>query len=224
MNRTILITLTLAISVLMCISCSKERIPQKEMSKIIAEIYKADRYININYQLVLKADTVMIYEAVFNKYGYTHIDYINTINHYIGRPNKLKEIFVNAKLILEEQNRVVEEKLERQRQLNEYLALFKEVLDRKDSTNLNSNHRALLLFHRFSDSLSLIKPNIFEQYRAKDSLSNLNIEVLLEKYITAHDIERKSPIFKIDYEKNSRTIPRSTKLLQPDTERGIDFR
>jgi hypothetical protein len=194
------------------------------MSKIIAEIYKADRFINTNYQLVLKADTVMIYEAVFNEYGYTHTDYINTLNHYIDRPNKLRAIFIKAKEILEEENRVVEEKLERQKQLKEYIDLFKEVLVKRDSSNLDSRERAMLLFYKFTDSSSLASPNIFEQFKAKDSLSNLKMEILLEKYIRAQEIEKESPIFNRDYEKNSRTIHRSTKLLQPDTERGIDFR
>jgi len=93
----------LLISLLIFTSCGESRIPKQKMSKIIAEIYISDRYINTNQELVRAVDSSFLYEPIFNKYGYTTKDFIYTINYYVEQPAKLRAIYLGAKQILQDE-------------------------------------------------------------------------------------------------------------------------
>ncbi|MDD4293470.1 MAG: DUF4296 domain-containing protein, partial [Bacteroidales bacterium] len=93
----------LLISLLIFTSCGESRIPKQKLSKIIAEIYISDRYINTNQELVRAVDSSFLYEPIFNKYGYTTKDFIYTMNYYVEQPAKLRAIYLGAKQILQDE-------------------------------------------------------------------------------------------------------------------------
>jgi len=105
------ITTILIFATIFTASCSGDYISQDKMPQIIAEIYKADRYINSRYNLVLRSDTTRYYEAIFKKYGHTTDEFIKTIDYYLTRPVKLKTFYAQAKEILEKEEALVADKL-----------------------------------------------------------------------------------------------------------------
>ncbi|MDD2584204.1 MAG: DUF4296 domain-containing protein [Bacteroidales bacterium] len=114
-------------------SCKGDLIPRKEMSYIIADIYKADRYVTSQYELLLAADSIQIYEAVFNHYGYTGAEFTNTIEHYLSRPTKLKEIYAGAKAIVEEQEIQVSNDLKYKNRLDSIRVIYTRLLKKAES-------------------------------------------------------------------------------------------
>lgn len=91
-------------AVLLCLSSCRDRkdiIPKGTMSKIYYDIYMTDEAVDANYGLRRMADTMRIYEPIFNKYGYTTEDYNRSVNFYLGRPDKFEDVFEDTKTMLE---------------------------------------------------------------------------------------------------------------------------
>ena len=99
--RHIFIILTAA---LLCLSSCREKesiIPKDIMSQIYYDIYMTDEAVDVNYGLRRMADTMRIYEPIFNKYGYTTEDYNRSVNFYLERPDKFEDVFEDTKTMLE---------------------------------------------------------------------------------------------------------------------------
>ena len=89
---------------LLCLSSCRDRkdiIPKDTMSKIYYDIYMTDEAVDANYGLRRMADTMRIYEPIFNKYGYTTEDYNRSVNFYLERPDKFEDVFEDTKTMLE---------------------------------------------------------------------------------------------------------------------------
>jgi len=83
-------------------SCSKKDIiPRKELPQILAEMYIADRALLSDPAKLRQADSLLVYEPILKKYGYTTKTLINTFNYYLPTPAKLKSSFMAARAILE---------------------------------------------------------------------------------------------------------------------------
>lgn len=97
----ILILLT---SVLLIFSCTKEgaKIPEKTMSKIIADMYITDQYIESSDKLKFGIDSVSVYTPIIKKYGYTVEDYHRSTSFYLAKGNSYKKIYTKARDILKE--------------------------------------------------------------------------------------------------------------------------
>ena len=86
------------------VSCSNEKkgiIPEDVMSMIYYDIYMTDEAVQSNYRFKRMADTMRIYEPVFNKYGYTTDDYNRSVVYYLERPDRFEDVFVKTKNMLE---------------------------------------------------------------------------------------------------------------------------
>lgn len=99
--RHIFIILTAA---LLCLSSCMEKesiIPKDIMSQIYYDIYMTDEAVDVNYRLRRMADTMRVYEPIFNRYGYTTEDYNRSVNFYMERPDKFEDVFEETKTMLE---------------------------------------------------------------------------------------------------------------------------
>ena len=99
-----LITVTL---LLLC--CNKEEniIPRKEFTYIVRDMYLADQYLEFHEKFRAQADTLILYEGIFNKYGYTYDDYQRSIKHYLQDGDVMYKIHVKAKqLLIDERDEV----------------------------------------------------------------------------------------------------------------------
>ncbi len=95
------------------ICCKKEGniIPKKEFTLILSEMYLADQYIEINEKFRAQTDTLILYEGIFNKYGFTYNDYRNSVRYYLRDGDAMYKIHSKVKQILvsskEEANRLI---------------------------------------------------------------------------------------------------------------------
>lgn len=197
----------LIIVLLYTTSCTGDLIPREKLSYIIADIYKADRYVNSNYELLLASDSTKVYEAIFNHYGFTATDFTNTIEYYLSRPTKLKEIYSGAKAIVEEEEHQVSKVIKYNRRLDSIRVKYTRLLKNANSVvRLLPQERAVrwliepLKYPHWSISYNDSIRNLYENPQLKKWwLNNFNIDTTTLKP------------FLID-EKNSRTVPISPKL------------
>ena len=97
--------LLMLVIVLAAVSCSRKEarvIPASKMSKIYADMVIADQWIRSDGR-TLHADTTLVYEPIFNKYGYTTEDYRKSVSHYLRKPGDFADIFEDARSILQKQ-------------------------------------------------------------------------------------------------------------------------
>ena len=87
------IVLTVLVCAFLLPSCKRARIiGQRDMSKIYAEMFLADQWLNDNPSLKKTADTTRFYETIFRKYGYGFENYDASVNYYLQRPEKYRRI------------------------------------------------------------------------------------------------------------------------------------
>ena len=193
------------------ISCKSEKIPQREMPLLIAEIYKVDRFINSNYNLVIKADTTRIYESVLNKHGYSSKQFVYTIEHYLSRPAKLKSFYSKAKQLIEEEERALQERIDKIKREDSLASPYKKIVEN------SSKITALTLKERSVRWLML--PNVYPSFLPtpnEDSEFRFTTPNMVDWWAENFKKDSIQPIFKGKYEKNSSTIPLPTQLLQAD--------
>ena len=99
--RHIFIILTAALLYLSSCREKESIIPKDIMSQIYYDIYMTDEAVDVNYRLRRMADTMRVYEPIFNRYGYTTEDYNRSVNFYMERPDKFEDVFEETKTMLE---------------------------------------------------------------------------------------------------------------------------
>lgn len=84
----------LLVAALLLSGCSQKGvIPPRKMASILHDMYVLDAQVSLNSEYVDKADTTSVYGALLAEYGYTGEDFNKSIDYYLSRPVKFKEIF-----------------------------------------------------------------------------------------------------------------------------------
>ena len=107
--------ITAAVIIFLLSSCSngKTIIPQKTMAGIIGDMYLADQYIEEHPEFRAQMDTLLLYEAVVMRHGYTFNDYRNSVEHYLQKGDALKKIHLRARKSIIKQRDELNEQLRR---------------------------------------------------------------------------------------------------------------
>ncbi|MFA6769669.1 MAG: DUF4296 domain-containing protein [Bacteroidales bacterium] len=196
-------------------SCTGNLIPQEEMSQIIADIYRADRYVSSEYMMVLGSDTTKVYEAIFSNYGYSSKNFVNTIEHYLSRPSKLKSIYSGAKDIIAEEYNTVTNIIRRTERLDSISALYQKLIENRDSVMMLLPHERALRW--------VMEPLVFPRwsFSYSDSIRNLyetpQMDIWWQNNFKKDTTTLK---FTIIDEKNSRTVPVPLKFHKAYLERA----
>lgn len=90
MRKYLHIILFVAVAV---VSCRGPRvIPKDEMSAIYYDMFLTDQQVREEPLLLRQADTMLVYEAVFNRYGYDTDDYLYSVRHYLKDPERFAKM------------------------------------------------------------------------------------------------------------------------------------
>lgn len=78
-------------------SCTRRArvIPKSKLEKIYMEMLLVDQWIGIEWSNTRVADTSVVYEQIFEKYGYTSNDYRKSVSYYMEDPDRFAKIFEN---------------------------------------------------------------------------------------------------------------------------------
>lgn len=80
---------------LVAVSCGKKEgrvIPRGKLAEIYAEMLVTDQWIADHSQMRRMADTSLVYEPIFEKYGYTSADYRKSVDVYMDDPERFSRI------------------------------------------------------------------------------------------------------------------------------------
>ena len=118
--------------ILMCFgSCRRAKvISRKDFAAIYAEMFIADQWIKDNPSARSKADTTLVYDRIFKKYGYTFEDYDKSVNYYLYDPSKYAKILDASSEILEaklKELRMKNEEIERYKRIHKVLTPYRPV-------------------------------------------------------------------------------------------------
>ena len=71
-------------------------IPRDKMVDIYCDMFMADQQVRSEGHSTKEMDTLLVYEAVFEKYGYDTDDYIHSLRHYLKDPERFAKVFEEA--------------------------------------------------------------------------------------------------------------------------------
>ena len=92
-----------ACAFLSAVSCRQERgiIPEDVMSKIYYDMYMTDEAIKSDNRFRRMTDTLLVYEPIFRRYGYTSEDYTRSVGYYLEHTDIYQEIFERTGQMME---------------------------------------------------------------------------------------------------------------------------
>ena len=93
--------------VLLAAACGPQRIPRDEMENIMADILIQDQQIKQDRELKKQADTSLVYEGIFEAYGYDTDDFLYSVEYYLANPAKMEKIMDAVADRLEKEAKVV---------------------------------------------------------------------------------------------------------------------
>ena len=83
-------------------ACQRTRvIPKDTMADIYTDMFLADQMVREENIPRTQMDTMLLYEAVFEKYGYDTDDYLNSVRFYLKDPERFAKVFENVAKRLE---------------------------------------------------------------------------------------------------------------------------
>ena len=68
-------------------------IPRAKMVDIYCDMFMADQIVRVNDVPQRAMDTLLVYEAVFEKYGYDTDDYMHSVRYYLRDPERFAKVF-----------------------------------------------------------------------------------------------------------------------------------
>ena len=88
---------------LLALSCGPRRISRADMEEIIYEMLLQDQQIKVETQLKPQADTSLVYEGIFEAFGYDTDDFLYSLEYYLEEPIRLEKVMENVGKRLEKE-------------------------------------------------------------------------------------------------------------------------
>jgi len=89
---------------LLC-SCGPRVIPARKFSRILEDMLLSDAWLKQNGEFATQADTMLFYDAVLERYGYSFEDYDTTVKYYCEHTEEFSKLLEEAKArVKKEQN------------------------------------------------------------------------------------------------------------------------
>lgn len=120
----------IVLCLLVAASCTGPRtIPRDTLGDIFGDMFLQDQQIKNDVSLRRIADTSLVYEGIFESYGYSTDDYLFTINKYIREPEKLSKVFAKVSERLSKEAKDIKKQAEFQEWQKKFLAIYKHRID-----------------------------------------------------------------------------------------------
>lgn len=155
------------LTVILLASCSNkdeaEVIPRSKMADIYAEILMTDQWIYSTPGMRMIADTSLVYEPILEKYGYDHLDYIASVDHYMNDPERFARILRTS---AEKLGRRLKELNKQKKRQEREAEVLKEVLKHQTDYSFEEYFPYLAdePYVHYYDSLTF-EPDSFRVYR-----------------------------------------------------------
>ena len=147
-------------------SCTGRRIiPRGIMADIYADMFLADQWLSDHPGERKRADTMLFYDPIFKRYGYTFEDYDASVQHYMKDPEKFSKIFRNASIKLKDERDRFRKLADRLQEVKDFNASIKGYSD------YNFDKDTLLWRTPWKDRLdSIRRDSVFRDSLIRDSI------------------------------------------------------
>ena len=99
-------------------SCRGPRvIPKDTLTDIYVDMFMADQQVREENIPRPQMDTTLVYEAVFNKYGYDTDDYLHSVREYLKDPERFAKVFEEVNKRLEGELKALDRQIEYEQNL-----------------------------------------------------------------------------------------------------------
>ena len=156
--------------VLLAAACGPRKIPRADMENIMADILIQDQQIKIERNLSRVADTSLVYEGVFESYGYNTDDFLYSVEYYLGDPSRMEKIMGTVAGRLEKETKVAAEQV----RLEDWRGKLLRIYNLKVDTTRRPHPRMRLV-----DTLHVRFDNDKVYLHTVDSISFKDLDTLL---------------------------------------------
>lgn len=119
----------IVVVLLVAVSCGPRKIPRDKMESIMTDILIQDQQIKNDRALRQQADTSLVYEGIFEAYGYNTDDFLYSMEYYLQDPSRMEKIMGAVADALEDEIKVVSRELERENWRNHLMSIYKMKVD-----------------------------------------------------------------------------------------------
>lgn len=84
--------LHIVLAVLLMAACGPHRIPRDDMEDILYRMLVQDQQLKQDMQLRKQADTSLVYEGIFEAYGFTTDDFLYSLEYYLEEPARMEKV------------------------------------------------------------------------------------------------------------------------------------
>lgn len=103
-----------AVLAVVAVSCRGPRmIPKDDLTDIYYDMFLLDQQVREDPELRSQADTTLVYEAIFNKYGYDTDDYLFSLETYLKDPERFARVLEDVGRRFRDQADELEKEIER---------------------------------------------------------------------------------------------------------------
>lgn len=123
---------TLHIVLLLClvaVSCGPRRIARGDMENIMTDILIQDQQIKSDRSLRQAADTSLVYEGIFEAYGYDTDDFLYSMEYYLQDPSRMEKIMGKVADKLEAEVKVAEKEVELENWRRRLMDIYRQKVD-----------------------------------------------------------------------------------------------
>ncbi|MBR3075623.1 MAG: DUF4296 domain-containing protein [Bacteroidales bacterium] len=172
------IVFAVLLTLLLCSCGGRPRIiPRSTMTDIYAEMLLADQWLADHPSHRKDLDTLLFYDPIFRRYGYTFEDYDASVQHYLKDPEKFSRVFRDATAMLRKRSAHYQKKADELQRIKDFNAGIKGfTLKRfdRDTFLWRTPHKDSLIRAAFiRDSVirdSIIRDSIIRDSLVRDSI------------------------------------------------------
>lgn len=122
--------LHIVLAVLAVAACQGPRIiPKGTLTDIYTDMFLADQMVRAENLQRPQMDSLLLYEAVFEKYGYDTDDYLHTVRYYLRDPERFSKVFEAVTKRLEGEVEALNKLIDEQSRISSYQAVTSPLLD-----------------------------------------------------------------------------------------------
>ena len=112
------------------VSCRGPRvIPRGKLADVYYDLFLAEQQVRDDPLLYSQADTMLVYEAVFNRHGYDTDDYLHSIRYYLKDPERFGKMMQSVAERLENDAKSLDKVIDHLNWVNKYMGMKRPPLD-----------------------------------------------------------------------------------------------
>lgn len=121
--------LHIVLLVLLVAACGPRKIPRDDMERIMADMLIQDQQIKQDRKLQKQADTSLVYEGIFEQYGYDTDDFIYSVEYYLEDPSRMEKIMGNVAARMEKEAKQAGVEAEQEEWQKKFMKIYQMKVD-----------------------------------------------------------------------------------------------